>query len=278
MNSSIDEFVQRQKQTSAQNQSQLSTAQADDSPASPRGSTTKIGTIHSELPAYDLEEVTSPTKVGRIELWLDAWEVDGAERTYLTALRGKQIPASYSQQDGESSARNDYTWLRQYWNKTDLGSVAVKDRAPKGDKSGSIDTTLNIGISSDKTGNAGLSVDMEVPDISREEKSDIGNTIEQGYQYAEKTFNDDSTDDPVTFYSLGHGVVSKEPDSYGLCTAPPGYPDQDGPTLLEAEMKAKFEYHNPIPDVGGTGSTTLETTGSITIDGKLACLDEPVQP
>lgn len=291
---SINKFIRKEKRKAVSHSDRLASAgvastqsqgAGNDSPVEPRGDLTKIGTINAEntIYDYDVPPYEDPKKVGNLQLTLEAWEVDSQDKGYLSAFRATQIPAAYSGQEGESSSTNDFTWVRQYWDKTDLGLKRVKDWSPKKEISTTADIQLTAGVSSDKVSAGELTVDMDVPEVSLDERSTPGETVEQGYQYNERLFND-SLDDYVMFHSLAYAQVYNNPDSVTTCTPPQGIIEGRGSnaienwgtTLLEAEMKGKFEYEydDKYPNINDPNATEIrEITGKKSIDGKLACFN-----
>ncbi|MFB1065301.1 hypothetical protein [Natrinema sp. H-ect4] len=271
--SSIDKFVEKEKRKAGQKEGlsaqSVTTAQTGGQ-TEPRGNITQLGTINSQMPVYDFEPpVRDYVKVGQLQLSLSAFEVNAEDGGYFATFNTTQVPSGYSKQEGESTARNDYTWSRQYWNKTELGLDLVSKWAPDSDITKSIDTQLNIGGSFGTGGgsvSAGLSADVNVPAVTLDEKSDPGETVEHGYQYHKKPLNPDSMTDHVTYVSLAHAYVNEEDPTASTCTPPVLGDDDWGTTLLEAEMKGKFDYKPHVDP-----PHRVETTGDTTIDGRLGC-------
>ncbi|KAA9404582.1 MULTISPECIES: hypothetical protein [Haloarcula] len=254
---SIDKFIKKHS-----NEGDVKIQQQGASETEPRGKTTKIGTINHEIFCYDFD--VNPTEVaGRLSTWVEAWKIDAEEDAYLVSLLGKQIPASYDNFDygfGDTIKLKDKTsnfrsWLKQKWTKSDLGDPQIKDREPKGNVTGSVDTSLSISVGAsggDPGATAGLSVDIDTPYVERTEQSTVGRDVKQKYRYPHKYFNKDATKVPVSLYSLGYGHLSKDP--------------ADSKTLLKTEMKGEW-----------LGPGDFNKTEKSEIDATIRKLDQPVQ-
>lgn len=182
-------------------------------------------------------------KVGELEHSATLWKNESAnlssQEEWAVGQRGWMLPGVDNNWDDGLDYYNKYTSIVQNWSGSDLTPVDHIDHEPVRDDTDEFDVTLTV---SDDFG-AEVTIDHQVPYVSRDVQYDYNSTMETVYTYPTGFLEDEARDDDCSQEQLSIWQTDEA---------------SDGDTVVPLEYYGEFESANGWDVEGGILLSALE--------------------